>query len=101
MDDLRYNWYGLILAVEKGLTPEAAFSYLATGQPQRPEITQEDVAEMARLKETLTYKQIGALYGLTDQAVYKQIKRRGLRNASKKALLSTNTLPVLPERNSI
>ena len=82
--DLRHNLYAFCLAVMKGYTPEQAFDYLESETPRQKRqnltITVEDVREMIRLKEHMTYEQIGKIYGLTKYAVYNRIRHaRGYR----------------------
>lgn len=42
---------------------------------QRKDITDEDLAHMVQLKETMTYQQIGDMYGMRADAVYTRIRR--------------------------
>jgi DNA-directed RNA polymerase specialized sigma subunit len=38
-------------------------------------IRKPDIEDMIRLKREMTYKEIGEIYGLSKQAVYRRIKR--------------------------
>ena len=60
------------------LTPEQSFRKL-WGQTKRPRlakaISDDDVADMQRLRESMTYQQVGDLYGMKAGAVYNRIRR--------------------------
>ena len=73
--DLEYNYYALVISILRQWTPEQSFYYLENNEPGKPEITKEDVKEMARLKEAMTYQEIGDIYGISDGAVYTRIRR--------------------------
>jgi hypothetical protein len=38
-------------------------------------VDNKDTEDMVKLKETMTYKQIGEIYGISDDAVYTRIRR--------------------------
>ena len=78
-------WCALALAIlsPRFMIPDQACMVLAKGKYnrrksrpiQRKDITDEDVSQMVKLKEKLTYKQVGELYGMTADAVYTRIRR--------------------------
>ncbi len=78
-------WYALALAMMSKvyLTPEKAFWFLSKGEKpknsnrseRRNELTLLDVQDMAKLKETMSYKAIGEIYGMKADAVYNRIRR--------------------------
>ena len=76
-------WYAFALALicHTHLTPEMAFEQLAIGKKpkgkvyQSKALTADDVADMVKMKETMTYKQIGQVYGMKADAVYTRIRR--------------------------
>jgi hypothetical protein len=75
-------WGALAVAImsRQYLTPEQAFdrlwsSNLRSRTHQRKDISEQDVADMARMKSHKTYKQIGKLYGLDKCAVYNRVRR--------------------------
>ena len=78
---LTENYRALQLAILSPirLTAEGAFLSLAKGRIIRGRQTQKisriDAEEMMQLKNRMTFKQIGDLYGLTADAVYHRIKR--------------------------
>lgn len=70
--DLVPNWYALTICILKKscLSPEVAFA-LIDGD-KKPEVDAETLME---LKKTMTYKELGELYGLKADAVYNRIRR--------------------------
>ncbi|AKL96645.1 hypothetical protein CACET_c32010 [Clostridium aceticum] len=100
--DLLENYAALLIALRFGIdNPEAAFKildkalddpfYRRTKQRSvlqdkekfcivRKDITDEDIKKMIKLRGLkVTYKDIGAMYGLSDQATYARIKNYKLR----------------------
>ncbi len=76
---MEYNWCALIISILKKCTPEQAFESLEKCSPikyhQNKTITKHDVMNMIKLKKKLTYQQIGDLYGMSKDAVFKRIKK--------------------------
>lgn len=76
-----WSAFALALISHVYLTPERAFEQLNVGEKprkkagQRKEITAGDVIDMVEMKETMTYKEIGKIYGLKADAVYGRIRR--------------------------
>lgn len=56
------------------LTPEQSFRKL-WGEAKRPRTCPSETLDMIRMKETMTYQQIGDLFGLNADAVYNRIRR--------------------------
>lgn len=84
--ELRDNYIAFAMSILTGWNPDQCFYYLET--LRRPSssliITEDDVLNMVRLRENgMMYKEIGELYGLSDQAVYYRIKRFKQRKFSK------------------
>lgn len=73
------GWYVLALAIvsPEFLNPEQAFNSFESARPlvQHRKLTKQDVQDMIKLKEKLTYKQIGEIYGMKACAVYNRIRR--------------------------
>lgn len=80
-DALTYNYMALAAAIlNLNLTIETAIDRFSPARFDKPNVRKNAVdlsvaAEMARLKEKLTYKQIGEMYGLNADAVYNRIRR--------------------------
>lgn len=75
MDD---NWCALFIATQLEVSPEVAFDLLDRREKPRTNklITDDDTKDMIALKaQGLTYKELGTMYGLTDRAAYRRIKR--------------------------
>lgn len=73
---LVYNYYALMLAILKhSYSIDGAISQFSPQVQNRKSITAEDTADMIRLKETMTYKAIGIIYGMKADAVYNRIRR--------------------------
>lgn len=86
--DVGLGYCALVLCILTDNPPEVAFKKLSgnlvcirdtyeLGQAttHHGEITQNDIAMMAYMKLSMTYKQIGEYFGISDQAVYQRIKR--------------------------
>lgn len=72
------NWCALFIATQMDVSPEIAFDMLERGNVPKfsRTITEDDTKDMIALKgQGLTYKELGAIYGLTDHAAYRWIKR--------------------------
>lgn len=67
------GYYALTLSILKGWTPERSLAYV-TGTRAKT-ITDQDVEDMVELKKTLTYSEVGQLYGISKDAVYNRIRR--------------------------
>ncbi|MFA6941442.1 MAG: hypothetical protein WCQ54_10790 [Clostridiaceae bacterium] len=75
MDD---NWCALFIATQLDVSPEIAFDLLTRREKPRTNklITDDDTKDMIALKsQGITYREIGAMYGLTDHAAYRRMKR--------------------------
>lgn len=65
------------------LTPEKAFERMDKGKMKKhaqqdarhAELTELDIVDMITMKETMTYKQVGMVYGMKADAVYNRIRR--------------------------
>jgi DNA invertase Pin-like site-specific DNA recombinase len=71
------NWCAFFIATQLEVTPEQAFELYRDGKLGRynRNITQVDVLEMISFKENgMTYKEIGYMYGISSNAVYRRIK---------------------------
>jgi hypothetical protein len=75
---MKENYYALLICILKPVTIEKSFE-LINGKftkVQNKSIDNTDVKDMIRMKQQgMTYQGIGEMYGLTDQAVYRRIKR--------------------------
>jgi hypothetical protein len=74
---LTVHWYALTLCIlNPNFTPEAAFNYFEHDRPmKRKDITVQDVADMVKMRETMTYEQIGKIYGVSKHVIFKRVKR--------------------------
>ena len=69
-DGLEYNYCALAICIITDWEPEKAFFKL-----ENRKVNSDDVEMMVCLKETMTYKQIGEIYGMSDGAAEKRINR--------------------------
>jgi hypothetical protein len=70
------NWCVLCIAVVMNLSVEQAFNKWQGINPKGQfTYTDQDVEDMVKMRETMTYRQIGQIYGLSDGAVYRRIDR--------------------------
>ena len=74
--DCLIGYYALTLSILKSWTPERAWAYLGEVdvKPNKT-ITNQDIEDMIQLKKTMTYTELGEVYGITRNAVYRRIKR--------------------------
>lgn len=72
---MNWNYYALLLSILKCYTPEQAFEALERGKPLQwvDECQAEDMAELKA--QGYTYKEIGAMYQVSADVVFKRIKR--------------------------
>lgn len=68
------GYYALTLSILKNWTPEMAWAYLADAKPNKT-ITSRDIEDMIKLKKTMTYGEVGELYGISKDSVYNRIRR--------------------------
>lgn len=73
------NYYALTLSILSDFTVDKALGYFGVrdaGTGERPAKRDRiDAAELTRLKEKMTYRQVGDIYGLTPGAVYNRVRR--------------------------
>ena len=72
------NWYALCIAILKTVSVEQALKYFGTAKTKRTHnssITQADLLDMIELKKTMSYREIGEIYELTDSACHHRISR--------------------------
>lgn len=72
--DCLTGYYALTLSILKNWTPEMAWAYLTDAKPNKT-ITNHDIEDMIELKKTMTYTELGEVYGITRNAVYRRIRR--------------------------
>lgn len=83
------SYSALLVSIFNEVDPDIAFDIIQKGKSKRfieqhtkCKITSDDVKEMIRLKKTMTYKQIGAKYGISDKNAYSYMKR--LKNTERR-----------------
>lgn len=69
------NWGSFCLAILTNCTVEQAFARWEGINDYNNSITQDDVKDMMQMRKSMTYRQIGEIYGISDSAVYKRLKR--------------------------
>lgn len=74
------NWCALCVAILCNLTIEQAFDKMDNFRGKKSRnynnlITEEDSKDMTIMRKTMTFREIGQIYGLSDAAVYRRIKR--------------------------
>ncbi len=75
--ELAENYCALAVAILTHSTPERSFELLEKGagkRTYRSDITEEDIKDMIKLKEGMTYKAIGELYGLSECVAWRKMK---------------------------
>lgn len=75
------NWCAFCVAILCNLTIEQAFDRIENFRGKKSRnynnlITEEDSHDMVKMRQSnMTYREIGQMYGLSDVAVYRRIKR--------------------------
>lgn len=71
------NWCAFCISIIKNLTPEQSFERFknANRTTNNSCITKEDIEDMIKLRETLTYSEIAKIYCIDKSAAFKRIKR--------------------------
>jgi hypothetical protein len=74
---MKENYYALLICILKPVTIEQSFDMMngKITKIRKVSISKADIQDMIRMKQRMTYHEIGELYGLTKQAVYRRIKR--------------------------
>ena len=73
----KHSYYALLLAIVEEIPPELAFKKMKTGTKKYYKWSELDIEDMIYFKEQgMTYKEIGKIYGISDQSIFKIIKRR-------------------------
>jgi len=70
------NYYALCICVLTERIPEEAFREMGLVK-EKIKAKETDIDEVLRLKKSLTWKEIGELYGVSSNAIQKRVKRRG------------------------
>lgn len=86
---MKENYYALLICILRPVTIEKSFDLLEgrITKKRNTSIRKDDIADMIRMKQSMTYEEIGEMYGISKQAVYRRIKRFkevGLYGASQK-----------------
>ena len=72
-------WCALAVAVlsQNYSTPEMAFECLVNGRKLKKNImlTDADFEDMLKMKDYLTYKEIGDIYGLEESSAFRRMKK--------------------------
>lgn len=74
---MKENYYALLICILKPITIEQSFNMMngVIDTIVNTSVTKSDIRDMMHMKNNMTYEEIGKLYGLTKQAVYRRIKR--------------------------
>ena len=75
---MKENYYALLICIMKpSCTIDVSLQIMMDGlfRKENTTIDRPDIEDMIRLKKRMTYEEIGELYGLSKQAVYRRIKR--------------------------
>ena len=75
MDPLMDNYLALYLCIEKEYSSDKALSAIGIIQERKVEDRRDETEEMIKLKKTMTYEEIGKLFGVSRHAVFYRIKR--------------------------
>ena len=75
---MKENFYALLICILKpDYTIDKSLQIMIDGlfKKENTTINKSDIEDMIRLKQEMTYEEIGEIYGLSKQAVYRRIKR--------------------------
>ena len=71
-----YCYYALALCISSERTPDQALHYFMSPDKNHTKLlTDEDIEDMVKLQETMTYEEIGKIFNMKKCAVYNRIKR--------------------------
>ena len=88
------NYTALLVSIFKEVCLNTAIEMLNTGIRK---ITSYDILEMVRLKNTMTYKQIGTIYNVTDNDIFNHIARyKRVQEAKEMALKGSKEIIIKP-----
>ena len=76
--EVDHNWAAFALAIIKPISPELAFRVIEEGPAVIRSLEGRDAIneEMLQLKRSgLTWEQVGAVFGVSDSAAYRRVKR--------------------------
>lgn len=82
------NWCAFCISILKNITPEQSFLLFDNGKLSRNNrsISKDEVSRMKQLKKKMTYAEIGLIYGISANAVFRRIQY-----ANKKSCLSSQS----------
>ena len=75
---MKENFYALLICILRpDYTIDMSLQVMVDGlfKKENTTIAKTDIEDMIRLKQEMTYEEIGEIYGLSKQAVYRRIKR--------------------------
>lgn len=72
---ISWGHMALCVSILTGVLPDEAFDLLEHGNLSYRKIGQEDIQDMIALKGSLTYKEIGQMFGLSADAVRRRMLR--------------------------
>lgn len=74
---MKENYYALLICILLPVTIEKSFDLMEgrITKKRNTAITRNDVKDMIQMKQNMTYDEIGEIYGISKQAVYRRIKR--------------------------
>ena len=75
---MKENFYALLICILKpSCTIDVSLQIMMDGvfKKENTTIDKPDIEDMIRMKQEMTYEEIGEIYGLSKQAVYRRIKR--------------------------
>lgn len=76
LDGMHDGYWALIAWILTGGTVDRALLKIGcSARDPRPDQVDSDAAEMARLKQTMTYKEIAEMYGMSVPGVWQRISR--------------------------
>lgn len=74
---MKENYYALLVCILRPVTIEKSFDLLdgKITKKNNTSISKKDIEDMIRMKQDMTYDELGDMYGISKQAVYRRIKR--------------------------
>lgn len=70
---MKLNYYAFALAVAKGCLPEPAFARIESDDNYHASDYTDD---MKLLRQEFTWREVGELFGIKEQAAYTAVKRK-------------------------
>ena len=74
MNGIEHNYCALAICILTNYIPEQAFARL-DNRSTKVRLDDQDIVDMVKFKETMTYQAIADMYGVSADTVYRMVKK--------------------------